>query len=166
MLGGERVKKNDPRVKASGTLDELNAALGVALVHIENDETRDVLHQVQHDLFKAGAEIGALTSNQLTMDIPSIGDKEITRLDKMLEHIEHSLPPQKAFILPKGTAGATHLHLARTICRRAERKVVDCEEFDVSPNIMRYLNRLGDLLFLFARLENQGKDTEEQVSYE
>jgi len=166
LLGGERVKKNDARIRASGTLDELNASIGVALVYVSNDDIRDALHQVQHDLFKAGAELAALTSKKLDMAVPRITDKELSRIENALEHVEHSLPPQSEFILPKGTASAAHLHLARTICRRAERMVALCEEFNVNPTLLAYLNRLSDLLHLYARLENQGKDVEEVVSYD
>ena len=165
LLGGERIRKNDVRIEAYGTVDELNAALGVALAYVEGAAIKEVLTQVQHDLFTVGAEIAAMTSKQLTMEIPRIMPEHLEFIDTALVTTENLLPTQRAFILPNGTGGAAHLHLARTICRRAERRVVACTEFNLNPEIIKYLNRLGDLLFLFARAENQGKTDETVVKY-
>lgn len=165
LIGGERLKKNDVRLEAYGTVDELNASIGVALCHIENSAIRNILEQIQHDLFTLGAELASLTQKELTMNIPRVTTEHLQFLDEALKTTEESLPKQKAFILPNGTLGAAQLHFARTICRRAERRAVGCDMLPINPLIIKYLNRLSDLLFLFARAENQGKIPEQEVKY-
>lgn len=164
LLGGERVHKNDVRIETYGTIDELNAAIGVALCHVESEAIRDILVQIQHDLFTIGAELAAL-GVIIEKELPRTAEEHVHFLDAALTMIEQALPAQKEFILPQGTQAATHLHLARTICRRAERRVSACDKLNPNPEIMKYLNRLSDLLFLFARAENQGKIKEEGVKY-
>lgn len=153
LLGGERASKSDARIDAYGDVDELNSAIGVALLHVENDAVKTVLEQVQHDLFIVGAELANLTERQI--EIPRITAEHLEFLEKAVEMTEQALPAQKSFILPKG-----YLQLARAICRRAERKTVSVQQ-GKNPLLLKYLNRLSDLLFLFARLE--GKD--EKVEY-
>lgn len=166
LLGRERVTKTDPRIEAYGTIDELNAAIGVALLYTEVKEITESLNKTQHDLFTIGAELSSLTE-QPPENLPRVSSKHIERLNAEVERVEAALPTQKEFILPKGTKSGAHLHLARTICRRAERRVVEChKKHPASPEVIRYLNRLGDLLFLYARQENHGKTEEEPVSYE
>jgi len=163
LLGGERVNKTDIRITAYGTIDELNAALGVALSYVSNI----ALTKIQNHLFTIGAELAGITSKKLTIDIPRISSKHLEFLEKELTELEAELPVQKEFILPQGTQSATHLQLARTICRRAERKIVECaQKHEMNPEVIRYLNRLGDLLFLYARKENLGKIVEEPVKYD
>lgn len=164
LLGGSRVKKTDPRIEAYGTIDELNAAIGVCLNKIHNKEINTILFRTQNDLFRIGAELSALGTNT-KINIPKITDKQMKYIDEALMDVETTLPQQKEFILPRGTESSALLHLARTICRRAERKVVQCQEkYEVSNLLIQYLNRLGDLLFLYARKENQGN--EQPVTYE
>ncbi|PIN74633.1 ATP:cob(I)alamin adenosyltransferase [Candidatus Woesearchaeota archaeon CG10_big_fil_rev_8_21_14_0_10_37_12] len=164
LLGGTRVSKYDIRIEAYGTVDELNAAIGVALCYVESPGVKDTLYQIQHDLFTIGAELAALATQ--ISKTPKITEKHLNNVEQAIERVESMLPKQTEFILPKGTKGATQLHLARTICRRAERKVVACKEhYAINPDIVKYLNRLSDLLFLFARKENQGKDEEKGVRY-
>ncbi|HLC32537.1 MAG TPA: ATP:cob(I)alamin adenosyltransferase, partial [Candidatus Nanoarchaeia archaeon] len=124
-----------------------------------------VLLQVQHDLFTVGAELSALGTKKLEIELPAITSEHVDFLDEALKATETVLPSQKRFILPNGTPGAAHLHMARTICRRAERRVSACDKLNPNPEVMKYLNRLSDLLFLFARAENQGKVKEEYVKY-
>lgn len=99
------------------------------------------------------------------MTLPRITSEHTAYLEKLLYPLEQELPTQKAFILPHGTEAGAHLHLARTICRRAERALLACQQHTPDPEITKYLNRLGDLLFLFARKENHGKMPEEEVRY-
>jgi len=163
LLGGQRVPKHDPRIEAYGTVDELNASIGVALAYTKNKQTKKILHQALNDLFRIGAELAA-TGTKFTK-FPKITAKHTSAIEKEVYSVERKLPKQKAFILPAGTESATHLHLARAICRRAERRVILCKEkFAVRQEIVKYLNRLGDLLFIYARLENKGKD--QQVKYD
>jgi len=108
LLGGERISKNDPRLEAYGTIDELNATIGVALAYIEDSEVKETLGQVQHDLFRLGAQIAALTSKELTMEIPKLEAKQVEFIENALNKIEPTLPQQKEFILPKGTKSSAH----------------------------------------------------------
>lgn len=164
LLGGSRVKKTDIRIEAYGTVDELNAIVGVCMCHINYKEINTVLSRVQNDLFRIGAELSSL-GTQTKINIPKITDQQISYIDTALNDVEATLPAQKEFILPRGTESSTFLHLARTICRRAERAAILCtEKYQVNDLLIKYLNRLGDLLFLFARKENEGQ--EQFVTYE
>ena len=143
---GTRVSKDSARVAAYGTVDEANSAIGVVLAAQIPDEVRGVLVSVQHQLFDLGGELC----------IPghaAIQDADIDRLEQQLDGFNAELPPLKDFILPGGGPAAAHAHLARTICRRAEREVVTLSRHDaVRPEAIRYLNRLSDLLFVLARV--------------
>lgn len=162
LLGGQRVKKTDDRIEAYGTLDELNASIGVALTYIKNIRLKQVLTQVQNDLFKIGAELASIGTQ--VKQIPKINPARTDELEQEVKRIEQELPKQTSFILPAGNEAAAHLHLARTICRRAERTTIKLsEKHPVDNEIIKYLNRLSDLLFIYARQENKGKD--EPVNY-
>ncbi len=160
LLGGQRVPKNDARIEAYGDVDELNAAIGVALTYAKDKRARKILHQVLNDLFRIGAELAALGTK--FTNFPKITAEHTLVIEKEVYRVEAKLPKQKSFILPAGNESATHLHLARAICRRAERKVVALN--GANPELIKYLNRLSDLLFIYARLENKGKD--EPVKYD
>jgi len=143
---GSRVSKDSARVTAYGTVDEANSALGLVLAAELPDDVRAVLVSVQHQLFDLGGELC----------IPghaAVVDDDIARLEQHLDRFNADLPPLKDFILPGGGLAAAHCHLARTICRRAEREVVTLSHHDaVRPEAIRYLNRLSDLLFVLARV--------------
>lgn len=159
LLGGKRVPKTDVRIEAYGTVDELNATIGMALCHTKKST---LLPQTQNDLFKIGAELSA-ADTQFT-NYPKITQEDADRMEKEVHIIEQALPKQTGFILPRGTQAAAALHLARTVCRRAERAVVECaQQHKIRPELVIYLNRLSDLLFIYARQENS-KD--EQVNYD
>jgi len=159
LLGGQRVPKTDLRIEAYGTVDELNASIGVALNYVKEANVKEILDHVQNDLFRIGAELAALETE--FKKFPKITPQHTDRIEQEVHMIEKNLPKQTQFILPNGKNGAAHLHLARTICRRAERRVLAC---NASPEIIQYLNRLSDLLFIYARLENKGEDV--AVKYE
>lgn len=154
LLGPGRVAKNHVRVNAFGTVDELNAALGVVLsqrlpVSLEAELTR-----IQHDLFTVGAELATL-SEQSGNTLPRVPADWSARLESWIDRHEASLPPLSNFILPGGSAEAALLHLARCVCRRAEREVVHLSQHErVSPLLLTYLNRLADYLFVIARVAN------------
>jgi cob(I)alamin adenosyltransferase len=143
---GARVSKDSARVCAYGTVDEANSAIGLVLAAELPDDVRAVLVSVQHQMFDLGGELC----------IPghaAIFDADISRLEQQLDHHNADLPPLRDFILPGGGLAAAHCHLARTICRRAERDVVTLSRHDaVRPEAIRYLNRLSDLLFVLARV--------------
>jgi len=143
---GTRVAKDSARVTAYGTVDELNSAIGVVLAGDVPDRIREVLTQAQHDLFDLGGEL-------CIPGMAMIHDADVERLEKTLDAFNQDLPPLKDFILPGGGMAAACAHVARTVCRRAEREVVTLSRSeDVRPEAVRYLNRLSDLLFVLARV--------------
>ena len=157
LLGGGRVRKDDPRVASYGQVDELCAAIGFALALEPLDFSRDALERIQRDLFTMGAELATPQPATLGKVLlgNSIGDREIRTLETIIDAREAELTPLTNFILPGGTPKAAALHVARTVCRRAERAVVSLERnARVSPAIVKYLNRLSDLLFVLARAAN------------
>ena len=162
LFGGPRVSKDDDRIEAYGTVDELNAALGVARSSGVPEDIDGQLAVIQSELFSMGAELA--TPDPDKHGVRLIGEKHITRLEQTIDSHEATLNPLKHFILPAGAASATQLHLARGICRRAERRVVTLvrrHEASVSEALMIYLNRLGDLLFVLSRVANARAEVSE-----
>jgi len=156
LFGGARVPKNDPRIDAYGTIDELNSQLGVVLA-IEPDAQ---LLAVQRDLF----EIGAHLASPGTSRFAGVEASRIEELERGIDAMEAELAPLKSFILPGGTAAAAQLHVARTVCRRAERLVVELARKEaVGAHVVPYLNRLSDFLFVASRAENRAKGIDEPV---
>jgi cob(I)alamin adenosyltransferase len=157
LLGGGRIRKDDPRVAAYGQVDELCAFIGFALALEPHDFSRDALERIQRDLFTMGAELATpepATLGKVLLGNP-IGEPEIHALETTIDAREGELAPLANFILPGGTPKAAALHVARTVCRRAERAVVSLARSSrVSPAIVTYLNRLSDLLFVLARSAN------------
>jgi cob(I)alamin adenosyltransferase len=154
LLGSGRVSKSSPRVEAYGSVDELNAMLGLA--RSLDPEGREVpeLAEIQSRLFQLGAELAAMDERALAA-LERISDRDVEWLERCIDAAEAELTPLKSFILPGGTPLAAHLHVARTVCRRAERRVVALGSVDaVAPVPVRYLNRLADLLFVLARRSN------------
>jgi cob(I)alamin adenosyltransferase len=153
LFGGQRVRKSDPRIACTGTVDELNAALGVAAV-TASEPLLGFLRQVQSDLFVLGSHL-ATPSEQQNNSLPPLHESIVHRLEMQIDSAEAGLPPLRNFILPGGTETAARLHLARTVCRRAERLLVEFADHQrVPPTLMTYLNRLSDWLFVQARLAN------------
>src|SRR3989344_5512804 len=134
LMAGERVSKSDVRVEAFGSVDELNSAIGICYSYVKDKKITEILGKVQNHLFIIGAEISAL-SKEKKAKVPVLMEKHLEILDQEIKRVEPSLPEQKAFILPRGGESASHLHLARTICRRAERRVVECADYNVNPII-------------------------------
>jgi len=155
LFGGPRVSKDAPRIEAYGTVDELNSVLGLARAETLPESIDALLATIQSELFSLGAELA--TPNPAAKGTHLIGPGHIQRLEQAIDEYESQLEPLKQFILPGGTTGAATLHLARTICRRAERRLVtlvhSCSE-SISPELLVYLNRLSDLLFVLARAAN------------
>jgi cob(I)alamin adenosyltransferase len=162
LYAGPRVRKNDLRIEAYGTVDELNAVLGLVQSTAPASsqklpaEIESLLARIQHTLFDLGAELA--TPDPTARGTSFITPQEIAALERAIDSYEAQLPPLKTFILPGGVPGAAWLHLARTVCRRAERRVAALLEREVdklSPHVLIYLNRLSDLLFVLARAANQ-----------
>lgn len=161
LLGPGRVPKHDPRVEAYGAVDELNAALGVARAQAGAGALEPVLARVQPALFQLGAELAASTPAALA-NLNRLGDGDIEALERDIDALEARLAPLTHFVLPGGTPLAAQLHLARTVCRRAERRVTALAQAGgLAPALVRYLNRLADLLFVMARAANADANVRE-----
>jgi cob(I)alamin adenosyltransferase len=150
---GSRVPKLDCRIGAFGTVDELNAALGVVLAHGDlPEQLRGPLERIQNDLFDVGADLSVPFG---VTDRLRVGQPLVQRLEQLCDEFNAALPPLKSFVLPGGTEAAARLHVARTTCRRAEREsLMANEEHGINPLVLAYLNRLSDFLFIAARTAN------------
>lgn len=155
LFGGERVRKDSIRIEAYGTVDELNSAIGIACTAAP-EELSELFRELQVSLFVLGADLATPLEQKVTYSIPRIEKSDVERLERLIDEHESSLPPLKNFILPGGSECASHLHLARTICRRAERLLVTLRDEDtIGEHDLIFLNRLSDLLFVLARRANQ-----------
>ncbi len=152
LFGGDRVPKASARVNAYGTVDELNATLGLARAAGLAPEVDALLTEIQSDLFVLGAELACVPGKEEKMKMRLLGGTDAARLEAAIDVSEGALPPLKSFVLPGGSPSAAALHLARTVCRRAERDVLSTG--DVREALVIYLNRLSDLLFSLSRGEN------------
>jgi cob(I)alamin adenosyltransferase len=153
LFDGTRVSKADPRVDAYGEVDELNAWLGVARALDQSAEIGDMLVQIQRDLFALGAQLADPRHKiAARVEKATLAEDHVSRLEQAIDHLEVSLPALRHFILAGGSPAGSSLHLARTVCRRAERRVVALGDAD--PVAIKYLNRLSDLLFVMARAVN------------
>jgi cob(I)alamin adenosyltransferase len=164
LFGGPRVRKSDPRVEAYGEVDELNASLGAARALVEDPEIDLQLAKIQEELFCVGAELATPHGAKARSAIPPVEAAWTARLEGAIDRWTVELPPLTKFVLPGGTRTASVLHLARTICRRAERSAVALAEgTEVDPAVLVYLNRLSDFLFVAARVANHRAKKEEPL---
>ncbi len=158
LFGGQRVSKAELRVEAYGTVDELNAVLGIARTHSRTAEFETVLAGFQNTLFTLGSDLAtpdARDTQKGKITVPRVTAAHVLPLEALIDYWEAELPPLTQFILPGGSPLAAALHHARTVCRRAERCSVDlATDEPVNPEVVRYLNRLSDALFVLARLAN------------
>lgn len=157
LASGEPVSKSDPRVEAYGTVDELNAVVGLARLHSgQHDRIDAMLARIQNELFDLGADLATPHDPPPKWEALRIVDGQVERLEAEIDWMNESLKALDSFILPGGSALSAHLHLARTVCRRAEREAVRLMEAGeaVNPEAVRYLNRLSDHLFVAARRAN------------
>ena len=158
LFGGDRVGKGNPRIEAYGTVDEVNSMVGLARAHLRDapgaDRLDPVLARVQDDLFILGADLA--TPPDAKPMVPRVAASHVQALEEDIDTFQEALPELKTFILPGGTPAAATLHTARTVCRRAERRIVDASaSTPVNEHSMVYLNRLSDLLFVAARWANR-----------
>lgn len=159
LVTGERRPKHDLRIEAFGTVDETNASIGLARLHTRGDHEIDaMLGRIQNDLFDLGADLATPAMDKpLPYEPLRVTEAQVERLEREIDDLNQHLSPLDSFVLPGGSAAAANLHLARTICRRAERLVVALNERPdeaVSPTAIKYLNRLSDFLFVAARSSN------------
>jgi cob(I)alamin adenosyltransferase len=151
-----RVPKTHPRIEAYGTIDELNSLIGLALtLDGVPDRYATWLRRVQNDLFDLGADVSVPEGGE--RERLRVGREQTEWVEQACDEVNATLEPLKSFVLPGGTPLAAHLHVARTVCRRAERRALDVGD-ELNPEVVRYLNRLSDLLFILARGANQGAD--------
>jgi cob(I)alamin adenosyltransferase len=155
LFDGTRVAKSDPRVAAYGDVDELNAWLGLARVDVVDPQLSAMLERIQRDLFALGARL-ADPAKKIAARVAkaAVTPEDISRLEGWIDVLDGELPPLRRFILAGGSSGAAALHIARTICRRAERAMVSLGRDAFEPELLVYVNRLSDLLFVMARAAN------------
>ena len=155
LFDGERVPKSDPRVEAYGEVDELNASIGFAIAACPDPEIAGMLAAIQRDLFVLGGRL-ADPRHKVAIRVAKavLSEADILRLETWIDQLEATLRPLRRFILPGGTAGGAALHQARTVCRRAERRMVSLGGDAFEPELLAYINRLSDLLFVMARAAN------------
>lgn len=154
LFSGERVAKNDSRVEAYGEIDELSSVLGVVAASLNSSEMTDEIHRIQSDLLIAGALLATRADSQIYEKLDKIDDMKIRFLESAIDRMEEKLSPLKSFILPGGSMAAAHAHIARTVCRRCERRIIGLPITPDLRNVMIYINRLSDYLFVFARYCN------------
>lgn len=160
--GGQRIAKDSLRVAAYGTVDELNSAIGVAIAHGLSERLAEVLSTIQNELFHLGSDLCFYEEDKQKYTIPQIEQRHIDSLEQLIDEMTQVVGPLENFILPGGSIGAAQLHLARTICRRAERDCVSLARKEkIGALVITYLNRLSDALFVMARYENKMRSVPE-----
>jgi cob(I)alamin adenosyltransferase len=162
--GGQRVPKDSPRIEAFGTVDELNSTIGVALALGLDARLATALAPIQNDLFHLGSDLCILEEDKARFRVPQIEKRHVDALEELMDELSDSLAPLENFILPGGTPGASQLHVARCVCRRAERLVIALGRIEpIGSFTVKYLNRLSDALFVMARFENKQRGQSDVV---
>lgn len=162
--GGQRVPKDSLRVQAYGTVDELNSCIGVALAHGLSPRLAEVLPTIQNELFHLGSDLCFLEEDKGKYRLPQVEARHVEALERLIDEMTKVVGPLENFILPGGSLGAAALHVARTVCRRAEREVISLSRVEgIGANVVRYLNRLSDALFVMARYENKQRGVPEPL---
>ena len=153
--GGQRVPKDSARIEAYGTVDELSSAIGVAIALGLEPRLAETLARIQNELFNLGSDLCILEEDKVKMPVPVIEERNVDALERLMDELSEELPPLDNFILPGGSPGAAQLHVARTVCRRAERLTIALARLEpVGPFVVKYLNRLSDALFVMSRYES------------
>ena len=164
LFGGGRVRKDDPRVEAYGEIDELNACLGAAAAAVDDPQVQAWIRRIQDELFVLGAELATPDPEAVKRQIVPVSKDAVSAMEAWIDRLDAEVPPLKNFILPGGHPAAAHLHVARTVCRRAERRVLTfSDSAAVREEVIVYLNRLSDLLFVLARGVNHRAKIEEPI---
>jgi len=163
LIGGTKVPKNDVRIDAYGTVDELNSWIGLINDQLNLEEFKNELKDVQDRLFTIGSALACDTDKEPKMKLPDLHDTDISLLEIKIDEMTAQLPPMKSFILPGGHPTVSSIHICRTVCRRAERLTVGMKQHDlfVDAKIIQYLNRLSDYLFTLARYAAQKLNVQE-----
>ncbi|SJZ72667.1 cob(I)yrinic acid a,c-diamide adenosyltransferase [Sediminibacterium ginsengisoli] len=153
LIGGTKVPKSHIRIEAYGTVDELNSYIGLVSDHITDEHTRIVLKEIQDRLFTIGSSLACDPEREPLMKMPDLREEDVKLLEKEIDAMNEVLPPMKSFILPGGHVAVSTTHVARCVCRRAERNCVNMQQQEVfvDPLVIKYINRLSDYLFVLAR---------------
>ena len=160
--GGQRVGKDSLRIEAYGTVDELNSVIGTAIASELDASLARELATIQNDLFHLGSDLCILEEDKEEISVPRIEARHVEPLERLMDRLTAELGPLENFILPGGSTGATQLHVARTVCRRAERLLVALSRKEpIGSHTVQYLNRLSDALFVMARFENKRKGVQD-----
>jgi len=162
--GGQRVDKDSLRVAAYGTVDELNSHLGVALAAGLTPRLAGGVAEIQNELFHLGSDLSFLEADKANLPLPQIEPRHVARLEALIDELNEAVGPLQNFILPGGAPTAAYLHVARAVCRRAERDVIAlAREESIGAQVIPYLNRLSDALFVMARYENHARGMAEPL---
>ena len=162
--GGQRVPKDSQRVETYGTVDELNSQIGVALATGLCERLSGELRRIQNELFDLGADLATPASSQARHPVPTVEPRHIEKLERLIDELNEVVGPLTNFLLPGGASGAAQLHVARTVCRRAERTATSLARDEaIGPTVLPYLNRLSDALFVMARYENHERGVAEPL---
>ena len=162
LVGGARVAKTHVRLEAYGTVDELNAQLGLLYTYLVEDDDKKNILWIQHKLFSVGAYLATDQSNTVLRNESQIADDDVLRLEKAIDEVDGQLPSLKAFVIPGGSRGSAVCQVCRTVCRRAERRILAmAEEYEVAEYVSAFVNRLSDYLFVLARKMNLLARTDE-----
>ena len=153
LIGGTKVPKSHIRIETYGTVDELNSYIGLVSDHITDNHTKIILQEIQDRLFTIGSSLACDPDKEPLMKIPDLKEEDINLLEREMDKMNDVLPPMKFFVLPGGHVAVSTTHVARCVCRRAERLCVNMQEHElfVEPLVIKYLNRLSDYLFVLAR---------------
>ncbi len=163
LIGGTKVPKSHLRIESYGTVDELNSYIGLCRDHIQPDAVKELLREIQDRLFTIGSSLACDPEKEPGLKIPDLKEEDVILLEKDIDRMNETIPPMKNFILPGGHITVSHLHVARCICRRAERSCVrlKMEDTEVEAIIIKYLNRLSDHLFVLSRYMSHQLNAEE-----
>ena len=153
LIGGTKVPKSHLRIESYGTVDELNSYMGLVFDLVNDDHTRIILKEIQDRLFTIGSSLASDPEKETKLKIPDLKEEDVTMLEKEIDRMNEKLPEMKSFILPGGHVAVSTVHVARCVCRRAERLCVSLRETNsfIEPLVIQYLNRLSDYLFVLAR---------------
>lgn len=165
LIGGTKVLKNDARIEAYGTVDELNSYIGVVSDFSTDEHSKVILKEIQDRLFTIGSELACDPNKKINMPIPDLHESDVELLEKEMDEMDQQLPVMKNFILPGGLPAVSFMHVARCVCRRAERCCVNLKENggEVNPIIIKYINRLSDYLFMLARFTGMKNNAPEII---
>jgi len=162
LVGGTRISKGNLKIESYGTVDELNSWIGVLRDLPENESRKDIFKEIQDRLFTIGADLASESEIVKQKKVPDLFDTDVELLEKAMDEMNEEIPPLRAFVLPGGNVAVSYAHVARTVCRRAERHIIRLTEVEeVNELVIRYLNRLSDYLFVVSRKITQELGTEE-----